>query len=458
MFRIVVLVLILWDSQCANAAERTNGTSPTETRIILVSDRKEPEPNEFNPAECFDRIWSIIKDEFWDPNFNGIDWTDARQRYKPKALAAEDHESFALIINQMLGELKTSHTCYFTRWEPEYYTLQAALISGSLTMFATSDTSVVEKHQPGLYASKANPHRVGIGVVSRIIEGRHYVTAVLSTSPAEKAGIVPGDWLLEVDGRPFHPIRSFEGKADKEVELTFQRGPSVSTRRSTRIIPIDSKERELFENDSYSRVMLIEYGGHQFTYIRLWWLSGWAMQQVLESGMMPPKSEGLIIDIRDGFGGSQGYEYITPFIQYGLGRITIESTRRGQTSTSEVGFNKPVILLINGGSRSGKELLAYYFKKTGRGLLVGERTAGFVTGGRWKRISKDSMLYYCVMTMSIDGKILEGVGIEPDIEVPFDIRFAAGNDIQLQRAKDEMVKLIEASKPSCSKKIIEDSL
>ena len=47
--------------------------------------------------------------------------------------------------------------------------------------------------------------------------------------------------------------------------------------------------------------------------------------------------------------------------------------------------------------------------------------------------------------MLIDGKLLEGVGVEPDIEVPFDIRFAAGKDIQLERAKKEIVRLIEAS-------------
>jgi len=41
---------------------------------------------------------------------------------------------------------------------------------------------------------------------------------------------------------------------------------------------------------------------------------------------------------------------------------------------------------------------------------------------------------------------LEGVGVEPDIDVPFDIRFAGGKDIQLERAKDEMVRLIDTDK------------
>lgn len=70
--------------------------------------------------------------------------------------------------------------------------------------------------------------------------------------------------------------------------------------------------------------------------------------------------------------------------------------------------------------------------------------AEYVTGGRKREISSDSFLYYGAFNMLIDGKRLEGVGVEPDIEVPFDIRFTAGKDIQLQRAKDEIVQLIEA--------------
>ncbi|MHC4464174.1 MAG: S41 family peptidase, partial [Planctomycetota bacterium] len=159
---------------------------------------------QFNPAECFDKIWQIINDEFWDPNFNGVDWEDAKKRYRPRALAAKDHESFAVIINQMLAELKTSHTRYFTKWDPGYYILEVVF-------------------------GKPDSHRNGIGVVAKRIEGRHYVIAVLNSSSAEKAGIVLGDRLVEVNGQPFHPIRSFENKADQELEIIIQRGPSEST-------------------------------------------------------------------------------------------------------------------------------------------------------------------------------------------------------------------------------------
>ena len=429
-FRLWGLVLIFFSSYCAYGA----------------LDANESGPKGFNPAECFDKVWNIINDEFWDPNFNGVDWEDARKRYRPTALAAKDHESFAVIVNQMLGELKTSHTRYFTKWEPEYYTLQAALISGSLAMFNTSDTSVVEKRRPGVYSSQANPHRVGIGVVTRLIEGRHYITSVLTSSPAEKAGIVLGDWLVEVNGQPFHPIYSFEGRPGQEVVLTLQQGSSISTRRTVRIIPVDKKERELFESDSQARPRFIEHKGHRFAYIRLWWLSGWSMRQLLGYGINAGnESEGLVIDIRDGFGGGPPVEYAQPFLKDGLETTTVKSIGRDRTFKSTPTFNKPVVVLINGGSRSGKELLAYFFKKTKRCLLIGERTAGYVSAGRWKRISQDSMLYYCVMMIIVDGKRLDGIGVEPDIEVPFDIRFAAGKDIQLERAKDEIVRLIEAS-------------
>jgi carboxyl-terminal processing protease len=386
------------------------------------SGAKKPDTQEFDATKCFDKIWNVVNDEFWDPNFNGVDWEDARKRYRPKTLAAKDHESFAVIVNQMLAELKTSHTYYYTKWDPFYYIIQV----------------VFGKH---------DSHRNGIGVVTKKIEGRYYVIAVVNSSSAAKAGIVLGDWLVEVDGQPFHPIRSFENKAGQELEIIIQRGPAESTRQKQKVIPIDRKEEDWLGNDSHASLKTIEYKNHSFAYVRLWWLRGSKMRDALECGIhKADETEGIIIDIRDGVGGDFGYEFIAPFLQYGLGEITVESTGRNRQFKHVSGCNKPVVVLINGGSRSGKETLAYFFKKTGRGILVGEKTAGFVTGGRKKDISSDSFLYYGAFKMIVDGKNLEGVGVEPDVEMAFDIRFAGGKDIQLERAKDEMVKLIEASR------------
>ena len=212
-FRLWVFVLILCCSPYAFGAEDTT----------------EHKPRGFNPAECFDKIWDTINEEFWDPNFNGVDWEDARKRYRPKAIAAEDHEAFAEIVNQMLAALKTSHTRYFTKWDTGYYVIKV--------VFGNPET-----------------HRSGIGVVTKKIEGRYYVIAVIRKSPAQKAGILAGDWLAEADGQPFHPIRSFENKAGQKVDLIVQRGPSARTRSTLTLEPIDMKEKDRLGDDSFARL------------------------------------------------------------------------------------------------------------------------------------------------------------------------------------------------------------
>ncbi|GAF99345.1 unnamed protein product, partial [marine sediment metagenome] len=60
------------------------GNSIKQQEEIMVGQSQAEE--QFKPAECFDKVWQIINDEFWDPNFNGVDWEDAGKRHKPKAL------------------------------------------------------------------------------------------------------------------------------------------------------------------------------------------------------------------------------------------------------------------------------------------------------------------------------------------------------------------------------------
>ena len=94
------------------------------------------------------------------------------------------------------------------------------------------------------------------------------------------------------------------------------------------------------------------------------------------------------------------------------------------------------MLLVNEGSRSGKELLAQGFKDHDIGPVVGSTTAGAVVAGRPFRLSNDDLLYVAVADVEVNGKRIEGVGVTPDVEVPFDVRDAGGRDPQLERALD----------------------
>ena len=91
-------------------------------------------------------------------------------------------------------------------------------------------------------------------------------------------------------------------------------------------------------------------------------------------------------------------------------------------------------MLINGGTRSGKEILAYGFREYEVGELIGSRTAGAVLAGRAYLLSDDSLVLVAVADVLVDDRRLEGVGVMPTIPVPFLLPYAQGRDPQLERA------------------------
>src|SRR5688572_30725750 len=116
--------------------------------------------------------------------------------------------------------------------------------------------------------------------------------------------------------------------------------------------------------------------------------------------------------------------------------------RSGEQDVVNGKWRKPVVLLINEGTRSGKEVLAHGFKKYGLGPIVGTRSAGALLAGRAYLLSNGSLLVLAVADVSVDGERLEGRGVTPVVTVPFDIRYAQGNDPQLVRAIDVLAQTV----------------
>jgi carboxyl-terminal processing protease len=145
------------------------------------------------------------------------------------------------------------------------------------------------------------------------------------------------------------------------------------------------------------------------------------------------KAGGFILDLRDGWGGADP-SYLAMFFQ-GV-PVLAQVQRDGGTQSYDRQVRVPAAVLVNGGSRSGKESFAYGAKKHHLARLVGERTAGGVLFGSPICLSDGSLLWLAVTDATVDGEHLEGVGVEPDVAVPFDPRYAAGADPQLERALD----------------------
>jgi carboxyl-terminal processing protease len=108
--------------------------------------------------------------------------------------------------------------------------------------------------------------------------------------------------------------------------------------------------------------------------------------------------------------------------------------RDGTRTTFASSWRKPLAVLVDGGTRSGKEVVSRALQKNRRAVLVGERTAGAVVAGRILPLSDGSLLFLAVDDILVDGERLEGVGVVPDVQVPAALPFAEGKDPQLEAA------------------------
>ena len=115
--------------------------------------------------------------------------------------------------------------------------------------------------------------------------------------------------------------------------------------------------------------------------------------------------------------------------------------RKGEGRVSNVRWHKPLVAIIDAGTRSGLEVFAYDLKAKGI-PLVGVRTAGALLGGRGYLLPDDSLLELAVAGVEVNGEKIEGKGVEPEVVVPFDVRYADGHDPQRDAAVTKALSLL----------------
>jgi carboxyl-terminal processing protease len=375
----------------------------------------------------FDEVWRLVNQHFYDSEFRGQDWVALRDRYRPLAEAAVDEDAQAKVIDDMLAELAASHTARYRPDDPAYYQL-VDIFAGSL-----------RRELRGLFPNGVR--YPGIGLFTRAIGDRLFVSGTIAGLPAEKAGILAGDEIVDVDGKVLEPVGSFAGKVGQTVTLHVRRaadGPILSVAMK----PVWIEPAKAFLDAMSEGARIIESGGRKIAYVRIWSYAGDRYQDKLEqllSGKLA-EADALIWDLRDGWGGAQPY-YLDIFGELGP---TMELTERnGDREFVNVKWRKPVALLINGGSRSGKEVLAYGFKKYKVGEVIGTRTAGALLAGRAYLLRDHSLLLLAVNDVAVDGERLERVGVDPTIEVPFPLEYAAGKDPQIDKAVEVLSEQID---------------
>jgi carboxyl-terminal processing protease len=378
-------------------------------------------PADSNQAD-FDQVWELVRDRFYDSHLNGLDWREQRALYRPEAASARSREDTAVVINAMLAKLGASHTHFYTPEDPAYYQL-ADIFVGAL------EHRGLERVFP-----RGEVSYPGIAVFTTADDqGRTFITGVIEGAPAHQAGVLLGDEIVSVDDRPFRPVASFRGKVGSPVSLQIRR-TSGAAPIAISLSPADLHPNEMFLRGLKASARVIVADKARIGYVHVWSYASRRIQSALEDLIADGPlrdTDALVWDLRGGWGGAQP-EYLDLFNPRAP---TMQvKDRNGETGLVDVKWRKPVATLINEGTRSGKEVLAYGFKEYRLGELIGHRTEGAVLAATAFLIGDDGLLLLAVEDVLVDGQRLEGVGVTPTIEVPFDWRYAAGGDPQLERA------------------------
>ena len=379
-------------------------------------------------TKIFDDFWQEAKTNIYPKEREHEFFTESTYRaLKRKVERASDIYELTPVFNDFLQKLGVSHTRFFDNHSIDFYMFRS--------MFLTRDISTPEVNH--------------IGAQYSIIDSQYVIREVLDGYPSALAGLRRGDILLKANGKPFHPYRSFN-PAGKNINLMVLRNEKQI---SLKIDAVTENPNLSFYNAMIESAHTYEIGKQKVGYVHLW--SGThkniqnKFKEIIETEFHD--MDGIILDLRGGFGGAW-YEYLDPFFpdrndffEYTwIDRDGKEKLNKPQSKVNEIHFSGPMVVLINEGVRSGKEALAYQFKKTNRAILIGTNTKGAFTAGRG--IFNDEklpyFLYLATGELLLDGTRVEGFGISPDIYVPYSLQESALSDPQLNAAILEITKRI----------------
>lgn len=407
----------------------TTNAQSTGTHRVLVRQAANENSNgdtSVSPFEGdFQRIKTAVQKHFYDSHFNGVDWNKVTADYHRQVNTVTSRTEFATLMNRMLGELHASHTAYVTSNDAEYYMMNA----------------VSEQDMQHFQVAH-------IGVMGER-EGKEYaIHAVLDGGPADKAGLQAGDRLLQASGKPFASAGSFRGKEGTPVQVEFKREGEGKT-RTISIVPVKQNMLRAYLDAMKASARIIEVGNKHIGYVHLWTMANDEFKDMLDSLMVNKlhDTDGLILDLRDGYGGHP-FGYMDVFSRPDVAWETQYSN--GRKIVQHTGYSRPMVALINEGTRSAKEFLAYQLKKSHRAKIVGTRTAGAFLGAGFIKIGEESLLELPEVGLKVNGERLEQKGVSADVIVQSQFPYSK-RDAQLEQAQQIMIQMLPES-PSNEKK------
>jgi carboxyl-terminal processing protease len=345
---------------------------------------------EESPKELIDEVWQLIDRNYVDATFNQLDWEAVRTEFLGREYA--DQESAYAAVREMLEQLEDPYTRFM---DPEEFRNMQIDTSGELT---------------------------GVGIqISQDEETKEIVVvAPIEDTPAFEAGIRSQDVILEIDGEPTEgmelndAVSRIRGPVDSEVVLTIRRGEETLevsiTRARIEIHPVRYNVQTGPEGP--------------VGYIRLTQFSANAATEMSDAiqDLESQEVTGYILDLRSNPGGLL-YSSID-IAQMWLDEGTIVSTvnRQGvvdeEVASSRALTDKPLVVIVDGGSASASEILSGALQDNQRAVLVGTRTFGKGLVQSVRSLADGSGVAVTVAKyLTPSGRDINKHGIDPDIAV-----------------------------------------
>ena len=301
----------------------------------------------------------------------------------------------------------------------------------------------------------------GIGVLLGEKDGTTFVMQVYEDTPAERAGILEGDYFYGVDGDKrddwiMSEISSrVRGEVGTEVEITMIRPWPEGEMPVTMTHPLGEPYTVTIVRDTIQAPVteVRNYGvDDNIGYVRLFEFNRRATEELREDieELIEGGAEALILDLRSNPGGDLGQAIgvASLFIESGI-IAQIESANRtepeilyatGQTLTQQL----PLIVLVNSHSASASEIVAGAIQDHERGILLGVDTFGKASVQSQKRFGRGAAFMTTAHYLTANGRTIDDVGNTPDIVVEMSIADRADEetDIQLHRAIEEAQDLV----------------
>lgn len=370
----------------------------------------------YTPQSLYDEVWKLINSRFVSEDKNGQDWRIWRHRFDDQI---KDDDDATVAIETMLASLNDRYTRFLDKDE-----------------FAEEGRSI----KATLY---------GIGIQIGVRDDKLVVISPIDDTPADKAGLKANDEIQEIDGKNTKGMSVKEaadlirGEKGTKVHLIIKRDDKAP--KDYFIMRDEIKLKSVSENNPFNIPVPANIG-----YIKLsTFLSSNASQEIQNALKDESSKSGYILDLRSNPGGllSNAIRIADMFLEDGsiVSTVDRDGYKEVRYSSPSVVTNKPLVLLINGGSASASEILSGALKDNKRAVLIGERSFGKglvqeinqLPGGSGVNIT--TQRYLTPNDTDINKK-----GIEPDINVELtEDNAKAKQDPQLQKAISVMQEMIK---------------